>query len=386
MQNRIQQLMSDVDIIDDHRARVGGYLLLADTSLGSTSTRRSQPPIFEALTNTLYVKYYCAVPESEKASIEEYTPSDGRLAHSNQPLVEQSSAKSYRAENAEENINNAEQSPSLELDSAFLQELRAANARAETWLPDWIAHGQTSDGRCVVFCGELVATTSISDLRESQDANGQPTGSMQLRMKTEDISYGTGFYFAYGVTPADALTQNCVIRIYFNLSPAGAAAWVRMVSETLDRYQIPFTLKCLLHPAHFRRSDSAVLYVARSQLRTVWQVLLPKLAQLSDYLRTSVPMFAWPAAAGIGMADDPGNGESFGQHRVRLIAQALYALVEGKDKSGPPVAGPRKADDLSTKWSALQREFQTQGLDLAAPHVHSGHIDFASTLSNLATS
>src|SRR5262249_49841937 len=40
-------------------------------------------------------------------------------------------------------------------------------------------------------------------------------------------------------------------------------------------------------------------------------------------LKDAVPAFTRRIAGGLGFAEDPGTGESFGQHRCRLLAEAL---------------------------------------------------------------
>ena len=56
------------------------------------------------------------------------------------------------------------------------------------------------------------------------------------------------------------------------------------------------------------------------------------------------------------MAEDPGSGESFGQHRCRLIAEAL-ASAEG-DRNGRALA--------------VLRRFHEEGIDPEFPHLRPG--------------
>ncbi len=353
MRDRIENLLREVHVLDSHRARVGHQLVFADTS---TSDRSDKHPglLMTPLQNALYVKYYCALPDVERAQQEEFVP-----------------------------FQEMNETESKGIEQQFLDQLRAANARAEEWLPGWNVHGMTPTGQSVLFCGETVhLAANVPDHVQGPTYrihSDQAVGGAELRMPAEDISFATGFYFAYGATPADALLQHCLSRIYFNLSAAGAARWIGLITTTLDKHQIPFTLKCLLNPGYFRRSDAAVVYVARSNLALAWAVIQPRLAELANYLRSSVPMFAWQACAGVGIADDPGTGESFGQHRMRLVAQALETLsrVEtDRSLSADPVVLPEK-------WSALERQFQQHGVSLAHPYVSSGFADFVPQLESL---
>ena len=45
--------------------------------------------------------------------------------------------------------------------------------------------------------------------------------------------------------------------------------------------------------------------------------------EVATELHPSVPLFSKPLASGLGVAEEPDNGESFGQQRCRLVAEAL---------------------------------------------------------------
>ena len=67
------------------------------------------------------------------------------------------------------------------------------------------------------------------------------------------------------------------------------------------------------------------------------------------------PPLTEPLGVGVGWAEDPGTGESFGEVRCAAIATA-YAAVEG-----------RNATERS--WlETVADEFVRRGIDPAAPH------------------
>jgi hypothetical protein len=95
----------------------------------------------------------------------------------------------------------------------------------------------------------------------------------------------------------------------------------------------------------------------------------PITARLVEIVRTavplenSVPLFTkrlWP---GIGVAADPGNGESFGTHRCRLTAEAIVqAWREGRQ-------------DVAARFASVAARFHATGLDPARPWLGPGSVD-----------
>lgn len=96
-----------------------------------------------------------------------------------------------------------------------------------------------------------------------------------------------------------------------------------LVTEQLNREGIPFKTKVLSNPHQYLRADAGVLYVDQRDFGR----LRPIIKQLYDDLRTGlnapVPMFTKRLAPGLGLAEDPGGGLSFGQSRCRTAAEGL---------------------------------------------------------------
>ncbi|MDA1017720.1 MAG: T3SS effector HopA1 family protein, partial [Planctomycetota bacterium] len=111
----------------------------------------------------------------------------------------------------------------------------------------------------------------------------------------------------------------------------------------------------------YARVDAGVLYVP-------WRFLSPSsrcVAELSaivgESLDADVPLFSKQVARGIGMAEDPGQLRSFGQHRSELLAHGLLDawLVDAKRD---PV-------------DAVSKRFEAAGLDPSCPWLNPGSID-----------
>ena len=86
-----------------------------------------------------------------------------------------------------------------------------------------------------------------------------------------------------------------------------------------------------------------------------------------------MPSFAKPILPGLGVADDPGTAESFGQSRMRLIAAGLVQAFVAR------------ATDSGARLRAIREQFEAAGLCLAAPHLAAGNVDVYPDNSALIT-
>jgi hypothetical protein len=162
-----------------------------------------------------------------------------------------------------------------------------------------------------------------------------------------------GFYTALGNAEEP---EGPGLRIYWNLYSAGGPLLVERLTSRLNAAGIPFWLKVLKDPAHYGRTDSAVLYLPRE----VYPAAAPLLAEirlaLAPYLKAPVSAYVRRLAPGIGLAEDPVPDESFGQHRSRLLAGLMY--------SEPSLA----AETIAGRMRVLIDGIAAAGLD--AGHLH----------------
>jgi HopA1 effector protein family len=139
-----------------------------------------------------------------------------------------------------------------------------------------------------------------------------------------------GFYFAFGEADADFSDDPRLARFYWNIPEAGAAPLTRWITQVLNRYQVPFRYKCLTMAGQFARSDAAVLYVNKKFFRFAAELIAGGYEKLQQFLRPETPLFARQLAPGLGLAEDPGNGESFGMNRCRILAEGIWnAFAKG---------------------------------------------------------
>ena len=81
-------------------------------------------------------------------------------------------------------------------------------------------------------------------------------------------------------------------------------------------------------------------------------------------LSAGQPLFTRRLVDGIGIAEDPGNGQSFGQLRTQLLAQAFVDAHQAGRLHGPEVM-----NDVDSR-------FRQAGLELRRPHVNPGSVDW----------
>jgi HopA1 effector protein family len=149
------------------------------------------------------------------------------------------------------------------------------------------------------------------------------------------------------------------LRLYWNVGPKGAVVLMDRATNLLVEGDVPFRLKVMLDTAR-RRRDGAVLYVPTGRWQAAERLLRMShsaVVQAGD-IEPEVPLFARGLRAGVGLAEDPGGGHSFGTHRALLVALALADIH---------LSGLRGEEDW---WRALRVRFEAFGLRLERPHLN----------------
>jgi hypothetical protein len=235
-------------------------------------------------------------------------------------------------------------------------ELTAANAGRDGWEGGWTYLRTDLEGRVVVqrgvtqrawWPGHWVRDDAIpaplvpgTPLRRFQPA--APRASVQ-----------EGFWFAHGQGGPDDERRR--LRLYFNVGAAGAPELVGALTARLHALELPFTLKAAYHERATVRRDSLVLWVEERHERIATLVAREVAAALHEPLGDEVPPFSRRLAAGVGLAEDPAGGMSFGVERCGLVAEGVWlAWTEG-------------ATTDAARLDALARAFAARGLDLERP-------------------
>lgn len=302
----------------------GKPIAVAEIAQPKATSLAQMPPIVAQLQNTLYQECYCRrfSPVPHESSLTAMLP-----------------------------------------DPDFIARLSQANAGASRWDAGWQVRRVESTGQVWAEKGGVVR---ILQPGEYMNFEGQGT---QLK-KGDQISYYAarestaiqpGLYFAFGETVMGSDHLD-VVRFYWNLEHDGALRLMQLVTRTLNRFQVPFQFKCSIYPQGFDRRDSAVLYVHKRFHAIVRALIESWLQECAPHLRDDVPLFTLPVAKGVGLAEDPGTGESFGMNRCRHVAEAIWNAYSN---------GTPRQEYLRE----LQQHFRKHGLDPARLYLNTGSLD-----------
>jgi hypothetical protein len=234
---------------------------------------------------------------------------------------------------------------------AFRLGLSAANMGRGHWETGW----DLGEGAAAQAVRRSVRRYGVEFVTTPERVRfGGPTTSVLVPKERRELH--PGYYVALGdapwLTPGSPL-----VRVYWNLSARGASVWMEAVTRDLNRDGVPFMAKLRDHPDGHGRADSAVLYLPGGVDRPTHERLAGIYAAVSEYLVGDEPMFTRMLAPGVGVATDPGDGLSFGQHRCELVAHGLRAHRE----SGRP-------DVAEERYDAIARAFREAGVDPEQPH------------------
>lgn len=256
-------------------------------------------------------------------------------------------------------------------DPGFLDRLARANRGRDLWDPGWEVYRSGPGGQLCVSKGDRHRSASPGDY-----ATGGIPGAMPrigervwLRAPRESRTTQPGFYYLFGETLSGAWDDASLVRFYFHSTADGVCALIDHLTGQLNRYFVPYRMKTLTNPAHYGRADGTVLYVARDSFQIVARLLRALPEPVAAGLLPRVPLFTWRLRPGVGVAEEPNTGESFGMHRCRLAAEGVVeAWRQGRQT--------REA-----RLQAIRDRFVRHGVHLDRPYLNPGSCDYFSALS-----
>ena len=242
--------------------------------------------------------------------------------------------------------------------AALAARFAAANTSRGCWQDGWLIT-ELDEHRMSVRRGGL--TFSVSDRTGVRAPGGEALtvgSAVEVRMPHEYFGMSPGFYMVSGerALPDDAQR---VRRLYFNLGTEGAVRFVASAVESFNAAEAPFMLKALSDPADYVRCDAAVLYVD-DRAQDVASLVQRLYREVASELRPQVPAFTRRLAPGVGFAEDPGERKSFGQHRCRLLAEAIV------------LAHARGRRTLAARLRVADQVFEKNGVAMEAPYLNAG--------------
>ena len=252
-----------------------------------------------------------------------------------------------------------------EPDEEFVNALSEANTTVERLDPGWHVLRRLPTEHYFVQKNDLIRAVAPGELI-SHDGPGvvlREGTPVNVVCRKESRTMHPGFYYVFGATITDQQDEDDLLRFYWNIKAEGAPVLVHLLTSRLNHFQIPFRFKCLNNPNSYNRLDAAVLYLNIRFYRLATELLAEVHKQVADYLEPDAPLFSKQLAVGLGLAEEPGDGESFGQQRCRILAEGMWNAYELK---------------LQTEHERLQeviKHFELKGLSLDNPHLNQGSID-----------
>lgn len=243
--------------------------------------------------------------------------------------------------------------------------LSAANHGSDGWLSGWSVEEICADKSLVVAKGKArrIARPGEYVMTLYEDMPPRIGCAVTLCHRRESLTMQDGLYYAFGNALPDPEDENRTLRIYFHASQEQAAAIFEVITRELNRLAVPFTLKSMLRAEDFDRRDATVLYLPASRYPAFVNLLEKFSGSLQSSLKPGAPLFTKKLRDGVGLAENPTNGESFGAHRSRLLAEAIVD------------AWLDEAQDARTRFRYTQRRFEAEGLSLARPYLNPGSED-----------
>ena len=220
--------------------------------------------------------------------------------------------------------------------------------------------------------GSSIATTATRrSSRRRGCASGSPTVdcrandggqirsgvAVSVPLPKELPALSPGFFMVLGATGSRSSPRRHTVRVYWHIAASGAPALVRALTSRLNAETVPFRLKVANHPIRFDRCDAAVLYLPIEAFEGVRAMLANVAETMASRLRPRTPAFTLTLAPGVGLAESPATGESFGEHRCRLLADGIV----GADERGVAPG--------SSRVDAVIESLAENGVKIDAPYL-----------------
>lgn len=238
--------------------------------------------------------------------------------------------------------------------SAFARALSDANEGSGHWEDGWSVSGIVDDEISLTRDG-LEMRIAPDDAWAPDIGSAIPAKETRVRFPKEMFGWSPGFYLAASNVPFPGFSAQGTARLYWNLQPSGAVPLVKSVTQILNGEGVPFKLKVINDPSRFDRCDAGVLYIAREDVGEVFRLIGRIYSEVNLHLSALVPAFTRPLAAGVGYADDPGGGQSFGAHRCHLLADGIIQAHE------------KGVVEVTDRLECVRQRFLQEGIVLDAP-------------------
>jgi hypothetical protein len=242
--------------------------------------------------------------------------------------------------------------------SAFIDSLSRANQGSGSRAAGWTVVRADADGRLVVRRHALSLWVRPEEV---QGPGTAPGTEVSIRMPPELLRLSPGFYVALG--NQDLGGEEPLVRHYWHLDSGGGEKLVAAGTRLFNAAGLPFRLKVLIDPVLYRRCDAGVLYTPKRLRAEVAGLLSPLWAAVGAHLRPGTPALTKPLGEGLGLAEDPPGGDSFGMDRCGLLAEAMVRGFE------------RGRESAAERLELVEQVFDERGVAFERPYLNAASTD-----------
>jgi HopA1 effector protein family len=246
----------------------------------------------------------------------------------------------------------------------FVDRLSQANCGTGSWEPGWVVRAVEDHGTLAVSKGgdDMTLWAQPKQFRPLHGTVAIGTVG-RLRLAKELREMLPGYYTVLGDAdqPADGNgSRGDTLRFYWHLTAEIAPGWINQLTRRFNTVGVAFHAKVLSDPGAYLRADAGVLYIALADAAAAMTIIPGLHRAVSASLRPTTPMFTKRLARGIAVAEDPGDGRSFGQHRCQLVAEGLVRAFQD---------GQTATEDVT---AAVAARFAEDGLLITRPWLNPG--------------
>ncbi len=245
----------------------------------------------------------------------------------------------------------------------FVEALSTANSGNGYWDEIWTVRKIEGDN-VVVWKEGLELWVRSKDCLVSENSQIAPDIRVSLRLPKDLFNISPGFYVALSNRAFAGEEAQGVVRFYWNFSSGGAVHFMQEVTTSLNQAGLPFQVKILKDPKQFTRCDPVILYIRKNDYKTVSEILSTLYPLVAVDLKPGTPAFTKRLAAGLGLAEDPGQGASFGEHRCHILAEGMLRAYEQREQS------------LDRRLQVVEDCFAEAGISLEKPYLNPGSEDY----------
>lgn len=247
-------------------------------------------------------------------------------------------------------------------ESDFVRSLSDANRGRGTLQGGWAVVERSDSGIWACRNG-LTVWVPTNSCRSERSLSESSNGTVAVFMPKEFLKRTPGFYLAQSDELFEPSMEDIVVRLYWHIAASGARLLIESVTSRLNADRVPFHIKIVNSLGAYRRNDAAVFYITKQDFFRASRLLSKVYDDVHHELQPGVPALTKQLAPGLALAEDPRNGESFGLHRCRLLAEAFAGAAQ------------RGVDSSMELVQAVKNRFGTEGVDLAHPYLNPGSID-----------